>query len=129
MNKFIEDIGFYPVNSQMPILKEMSTYNIGILLFNLVFRIVISVFIIISILLVYSLLMIGIDGKTLEMGILRMVGVSKVGLTLMIFLQSIMFVVPAILIGFLLSIPCLAACYVYAFEEHLKNGFSPIPSW
>jgi len=70
----------------MPILQEMASYNMAILLFNLVFRIVITVFIIISILLVYSLLMIGIDGKTLETGILRMVGISKIGLTLMIFL-------------------------------------------
>ena len=64
----------------------MEKTNFSILLFNLVFRIVITIFIIISILLVYSLLMIGIDGKTLETGILRMVGISKIGLTLMIFL-------------------------------------------
>lgn len=112
----------------MPILKEMFTYNIAILLFNLVFRIVISIFIIISILLIYSLLMIGIDAKTLEIGILRMVGISKLGLILMIFLQSIMFVLPAIVIGFGLSVPCLALCYTYVFEQNLNNGFSPIPS-
>lgn len=129
VNKFIGDVGFYPVTAKMPILVEMTTYNVAILLFNLIFRVVISIFILISIMLIYSLLMIGIDTKTLEMGILRMVGISKIGLTLMIFLQSIMFVIPAIILGFSLSIPCLALCYKYAFEEELKNGFSPIPSW
>lgn len=56
------------------------------LVFSLTFRIVITIFIIISILLIYSLLMIGIDAKTLEIGIMRMVGISKKGLILMIFL-------------------------------------------
>ena len=110
-NEFIEDVGFYPVNVKLPILSEMSKLNLAILLFNLIFRIVIAIFVMISIVLIYSLLMIGIDGKTLEMGILRMVGASKAGLTLMILLQSLMFVIPAIIIAFILSIPCLALCY------------------
>lgn len=101
----------------MPLLSEMETYNLAILMFNLVFRIVITIFILISTLLVYSLLMIGVEGKTHESGIMRMVGVSKVGLTLMIFLQSLMFVIPAILLGFALSIPGLALCYIYVFKE------------
>jgi len=114
-NEFIENIGFYPVNVKLPILIEMSKLNLAILLFNLIFRIVIAIFVMISIVLIYSLLMIGIDGKTLEMGILRMVGASKAGLTLMIFLQSLMFVIPAIIFGFILSIPCLALCYSQVF--------------
>jgi ABC-type antimicrobial peptide transport system permease subunit len=44
------------------------------------------IFIIISILLIYSLLLIRLETKTLEIGIMRMVGVSKSGLVLMIFL-------------------------------------------
>jgi len=98
------------------------------LVFSLTFRIVITIFIIISILLIYSLLMIGIDAKTLEIGIMRMVGISKKGLILMIFLQSIMFVIPAIIFGFALSVPLLAVCYIYVFNEELSNGFTPIPT-
>jgi ABC-type antimicrobial peptide transport system permease subunit len=89
----------------------MQTFSIAMLLFSLIFRIIITIFIIIAILLIYSLLMIGVDSKTLEIGILIMVGISKVGLILMIFLQSIMFVLPAIVIGFGLSVPLLAVCY------------------
>lgn len=40
-----------------------------------------------------------------------------------------MFVIPAIICGLILSIPCLALCYTFVFQEELKNGFSPIPSW
>ena len=70
----------------MPLLEEMKIFNLAILVFNLIFMIVISIFILISTLLVYSLLMIGVESKTYETGILRMVGISKVGLILMIFL-------------------------------------------
>lgn len=40
----------------------------------------------IAILLIYSLLLIRLESKTFEIGIMRMVGMSKSGLVLMIFL-------------------------------------------
>jgi len=44
--------------------------------------------------------MIGVETKTFETGIMRMVGITKLGLILMIFIQSFMFVIPALIIGF-----------------------------
>jgi ABC-type antimicrobial peptide transport system permease subunit len=64
----------------------MKNYSIAILFFHLVFDIVELIFIIISILLIYSLLLIRVETKTLEIGIMRMVGLSKGGLVLMIFI-------------------------------------------
>jgi ABC-type antimicrobial peptide transport system permease subunit len=113
----------------MFILNEMKKYNIAILLFSLIFDIVLMIFIVISVLLIYSLLMIGVETKTFETGIMRMVGVSKRGLILMIVLQSAMFVLPAITLGIILCFPALAACYSLVFQEKLKNGFEPVPTW
>jgi ABC-type antimicrobial peptide transport system permease subunit len=110
------------------VLKEMQKFNLGILFFNLIFNIVILIFLIISVLLIYSLLMIGIETKTLETGIMRMVGVSKRGLVQMIFVQSFMFVLPAVILGLMLSFPLLAACFTYIFGEKLEGTFLPIPS-
>ena len=93
----------------------MSTLNFGILLLNLVFDVILLVFVVISILLIYSLLMIGVETKTLETGIMRMVGVSKNGLVLMIFIQSVMFVMPALVTAFVLCFPALAFCYKKIF--------------
>ena len=62
----------------------MQTANIQILLLGLVFNIILLVFMVISVLLIYSLLMIGVETKTMETGIMRMVGVSKRGLVTMI---------------------------------------------
>lgn len=64
----------------------MQIYSLSLVFFALTFSIVITIFIVISALLIYSLLMIGIDNKTLEIGIMRMVGISKSGLVLMVFL-------------------------------------------
>jgi ABC-type antimicrobial peptide transport system permease subunit len=70
----------------MFVLQMMQEFSIGILFFHLIFNIVELIFILISILLIYSLLLIRLETKTLEIGIMRMVGTSKSGLVLMIFL-------------------------------------------
>ena len=51
---------------------------------GLIFDIIILLFVVISILLIYSLLMISIETKTFEIGVMRMVGLSKPGIILMI---------------------------------------------
>jgi len=66
------------------ILKDMETINTLILLVDLVFNIILLVFIGISILLIYSLLMIGVETKSMQTGIIRIVGVSKKGVASMI---------------------------------------------
>ena len=47
------------------------------LLLGLVFSIVVIMFIVISVLLIYSLLMISVETKSYENGILRVLGLSK----------------------------------------------------
>ena len=76
-NEIIIDLGLYPAMVWLGILREMAKYNVVILLFNLVFDIVLLIFVVIAVLLIYSLLMIGIETKTFETGIMRMVGISK----------------------------------------------------
>lgn len=111
INSFVQSIGFYPVNSQMIILKEMEVFNYSVLLLGLVFNIIILVFIVISVLLIYSLLMIGVETKTMETGIMRMLGTNKGGLITMVAIQSALFVFPAVGTAFLLSFPLIAVCY------------------
>lgn len=86
---------------------------------GLIFDIIILLFVIIAILLIYSLLMISVETKTLEMGVIRMVGLSKFGITSMVLLQGLMFVVPAIIFGFALAPPLLKVIYGYLFTEEL----------
>jgi len=94
----------------------MQLVNNAILLLGLVFNIVLLVFMVISVLLIYSLLMIGVETKTLETGIMRMVGTNKRGLIMMVGIQSGMFVVPAVGSAFLVSFGFIALCYKYIFD-------------
>jgi len=54
----------------------------------------------ISVLLIYSLLMLSVESKSFDLGVMRMVGLSKFNIIFLIILQSIMFVVPSIIGGF-----------------------------
>ena len=68
-------------------------------------------FVVISILLIYSLLMISVETKTFENGVLRLVGATKLNCIIMILFQSFLFVLPSVIFGYILSIPTLAVIY------------------
>lgn len=69
---------------QLDILAAMELASQAILFLGLIFDLVIILFISLSVLLVYSLLMISVESKTFEFGVMRMVGLSQSGLIHMI---------------------------------------------
>jgi ABC-type antimicrobial peptide transport system permease subunit len=60
----------------MPLLTEMSSLQYGVLLLGIVFDVVVILFVTISVLLIYSLLMVSVETKTFENGVLRMIGIN-----------------------------------------------------
>lgn len=106
-----EALGFYQPRASMTLLETMKLSSAASLLIGLLFGIIVILFVVISILLIYSLLMISVETKTFENGVLRMLGLSKVNCIFMILIQSIMFVIPSIILGYCASIPALA--YIY----------------
>lgn len=58
-----------------------------------------------------------------------MVGMRKDNIISMIFIQSLMFVLPSIVLGMIFAFPSLWAIYKYGFEQTEKNGFYPVPSF
>lgn len=105
----------------------METYSQAIMFLGLIFDIIILLFIIISVLLIYSLLMISVETKSFEIGVTRMLGLSKSGLIFMVFLQSMMFVLPAIMLGFLLCFPGLKLIYNFMLVDNLGIPNYPVP--
>ena len=81
----------------------------------------------ISVLLIYSLLMLSMESKSFELGVMRMVGLSKINVMVLIVLQSVMFVIPSIICGFIVSFGFLQVAKVYA-ESELHMDFDAIPS-
>ena len=70
----------------MPVLEDMKTYSKMLILLSLVFSVVTILFVAISTLLVYSLLMISMETKTFENGVMRLTGLSKYKVSSMILL-------------------------------------------
>jgi ABC-type antimicrobial peptide transport system permease subunit len=61
----------------MGLLQIMEILSQATLLLGLVFSIIVIMFMVISVLLIYSLLMISVETKSYENGILRVLGLSK----------------------------------------------------
>lgn len=116
-NEIIDQLGFFPLRIDLDVLSQMETYGTAILFLGLIFDIIILLFTTLSILLFYSLLMISVETKTFEFGVMRMVGLSKTGIINVIILQSFMYVVPAMLVGFVCSVPALILIYTIIFND------------
>ena len=95
----------------MALLQTMKRSSSASLLLGLLFGIIILLFVVISVLLIYSLLMISVETKTFDNAVLRLVGLSKANCIQMILIQSFLFVVPSILAGYVASIPALHFVY------------------
>lgn len=85
LNSVIDHLGFYAVTVDSPLLKEMNTLGRTIATYSFLLDMVLTIFIGISTLLIHSLIMIKVETKTFEIGIMRMVGVNHKDLVLMIF--------------------------------------------
>ena len=88
------------------------------MILGLLFSIIIMLFIVVSILLIYSLLMISVDTKNFETGVLRMLGISKYDTVQMILIQGFFYVIPAIILGYLTSIPALYFIFKAMFKAN-----------
>ena len=113
---------------EMDLLHNMSLFSTAILFLGLIFDIIVLLFVILSVLLIYSLLMISVESKTFEFGVMRMIGLSKSGIIFIIFMQSMMFVLPSILVGFALSFPTLSWVYGLMFTPEMGVVASPVPN-
>ena len=94
-----------------------------ILFIGLIFNVLLLMFIGVAILLIYSLLMISVETKTFEIGVMRMVGLSKRGFVAMLFIQAGCFVFPSVIAGFICSMPCIGIIYSIIFTAEM--GFHP----
>ena len=95
----------------MDLLTLLKDYSNRTLMIGLIFDILLIIFVTVSILLIYSLLMITTETKTFEFGVMRLVGLSKTGFVTMIMIQAVFFVIPSIIIAYICSIPSLYGIY------------------
>ena len=107
------------MNAKFDLLKAMKENDIALLFISLIFSILIIIFIIIAVMLIYSLLLISVETKTFETGVMRMVGLSKLGFVVMILTQAGFFVLPSVMAGFIFASPCIWMTYSFLFTSDM----------
>lgn len=122
-----EALGYFPVTLEAMILQDFKVANLSVIFLQLVFNLVMLLLFTISVLLIYSLLMLSVESKSFDLGVMRMVGFSRSNVILLIIMQSFTFVIPSIIIGFIVSLISLQGCKYYA-ENYLQMDFESIPS-
>ena len=128
LNKIDEALGFYNVHSNPTLLTALVPYDYALLFIGLIFDILLIIFIVVAILLIYSLLLISVETKTFEIGVMRLVGLTKLGFVSMILTQAGLFVFPAVLMAFILSFPLIYFLYASLFDSSLDYMPSVVPS-
>jgi len=86
MNEIVNGIGLYPFSVSSELLEQMQLYSFGILFIGLVFNILLIIFVMISVLLIYSLLMITTETKAFDTGVMRLLGLTSKGFIAMVFI-------------------------------------------
>ena len=114
-DKLVEAAGFYDINVEYELLEKMKETEAPLLFIGLIFNILLLIFIVVSVLLIYSLLLISVETKTFEIGVMRLMGLSKAGFIALILTEAMCFVIPSIFAGFICSMPCISIIYSYAF--------------
>lgn len=127
-NKLDKALGFYNTWSRPELLKELEPYSYAVLFIGLIFDLILIILVVVAVLLIYSLLLISVETKTFEIGVMRLIGLTKKGFVAMIITQAIMFVLPAVVMGFACAIPIIYFLYDTLFKESLGYMPSIIPS-
>lgn len=99
-NRFIIDImeNFY---LSMPVINELEPLYYGSVFFGLILNIIIVILFGLSIILIYSLLMITMETSTYDLALLRLIGNSKINIIVILVMQCLAFSIPAFIIGYI----------------------------
>ena len=84
LNKILNGIGLYDFGVNTDLLHDMKGYSTSIMFIGLIFDVLLLIFVVISCLLIYSLLLISVETKTFESGVMRLIGLTKKGYVAMI---------------------------------------------
>ncbi|KAL4504054.1 hypothetical protein ABPG72_022684 [Tetrahymena utriculariae] len=115
-SEVIRVLGVYPVSIELPILKLFHQLKYAQMFLSVVTNMIILLFSSLSIMMLYNLLLVSVETKTYELGVLRIIGLNKVGVVIMILSQSLSFVIPGVIIGIFLASQILAIASVKAKE-------------
>ncbi|KNC50523.1 uncharacterized protein AMSG_00684 [Thecamonas trahens ATCC 50062] len=123
-SKVVYALGFNQLDADEPIVENLRATRFFSLFLGLILNIVIFILSGLSVLLIYSLLMVNVETRTFEMGTMRMLGMTKAGVVQLFLLQAFAYALPAYVVGMGVS---QLAFYLLAnlFESSTDVSISP----
>ena len=97
----------YHMKVTMPVIKGLEQFKYGNVLLNMILNIIIFALFGLSLILIYSLLLITTETNAFEFGILRLIGNTKNNVILIVIMQCISFSVPGFILAFILHFQIL----------------------
>eukprot|EP00005_Dracoamoeba_jomungandri_P012127 CAMPEP_0174265284 /NCGR_PEP_ID=MMETSP0439-20130205/25948_1 /TAXON_ID=0 /ORGANISM="Stereomyxa ramosa, Strain Chinc5" /LENGTH=1033 /DNA_ID=CAMNT_0015351673 /DNA_START=86 /DNA_END=3184 /DNA_ORIENTATION=+ len=92
-------LGFSQMWTYTPVLNNLEDTRFDNLFLGLIFNIVVTILMGLSVLLIYSLLMVNVETRTFEMGVMRLIGTTRVGIVQLLLIQAISYALPSWAIG------------------------------
>ncbi|EGG20920.1 DUF214 family protein [Cavenderia fasciculata] len=102
-SKILYKLGFNEISSQLPVMKELSKNRYVALFLGLILNVIIFILLFLSILLIYSLLMIDVETRTFEMGVMRMIGTTRNGIIQLMLCKAFSYSLPSWVFGLLFA--------------------------
>ncbi|EGC33767.1 hypothetical protein DICPUDRAFT_56279 [Dictyostelium purpureum] len=102
-NKILYKIGFNEFSSSLPVMGQLSKNRYVALFLGLILNVIIFILLFLSILLIYSLLMIDVETRTFEMGVMRMIGTTRNGIIQLMLFKAFSYSVPSWALGLLVA--------------------------
>lgn len=96
-------LGFTEIKLYLDILSDLETKKNTIMMLGIILDLIIFILIILSIMLLYSLLVIAIETKTFTLGVLRMLGMNRKSLIILLISQSLSYSLPAYVVGIVVA--------------------------
>ena len=112
VEKFAEKVslslGVLPFDMRLELLSKLEPLKFAVLFLGILLNVVIIVLFGQSVMVIYNLLLVKVETKTFEIGVLRTMGLNQSGIIELILVQTLIFVVPAIGVGLFASVPLLS---------------------
>lgn len=117
-------LGFNVVRPFLPVLTYLEVFSLVGVFLQLGFTLIVFVLLYLCVILLYSLLVAQVETRTFEMGVMRMLGLTRPQLFLLILYQSLAYALPSFLPG-LLAAQCAAWVLSGTFEDSTGVFVSP----
>jgi len=112
-SKVSKEIGIFPYEMNLPVFNSLYPMRFGALFLGVSLKVIIAILFLLSVIVIYNLLQVTVETKTFEFGVIRMLGLSKVGVAELILIQALFFVLPGVIFGIVCAIPLLEVISSY----------------